>query len=62
MFCFIGGSIASLSRIKDLSKLNKNSIIAGTVLAVMGGVYIAWIAKCQLNKIARQIKQHKNDF
>eukprot|EP00486_Rosalina_sp_Unknown_P001727 CAMPEP_0201568688 /NCGR_PEP_ID=MMETSP0190_2-20130828/9906_1 /ASSEMBLY_ACC=CAM_ASM_000263 /TAXON_ID=37353 /ORGANISM="Rosalina sp." /LENGTH=129 /DNA_ID=CAMNT_0047990087 /DNA_START=772 /DNA_END=1161 /DNA_ORIENTATION=- len=61
-YCFIGGTLGAIGESVDgLDPVVLGVTIGGTILAIIGMVYISYVAKKEFAKIAEQQKQAEMD-
>ena len=62
-YCFIGGTVGAIGDSVGFTDPVVLSVtIVGTVLAIVGMVYISWVAKKEFNKIANQQRMIDGDI
>ena len=62
-YCFIGGTLGAIGESVGFGDdpIVLTITIVGTVLAIVGMVYISWIAKKEFNKIAERQKDETDN-
>eukprot|EP01084_Bolivina_argentea_P253432 425684_1 len=62
-YCFIGGTLSALTDAGSIGLKNPTVLIftiVGTVVALIGMIYIGYVAKKEFNKLANQIKENQS--
>ena len=63
-YCFIGATLSALTDAGSIGFSNPTVLILtiiGTVVALIGMIYIAYISKKEFNKLAAQLEEHEMD-